>query len=64
MGGESPISFLSIDAYGRRYVDDEDFDRFFVLVGAMDDEYLQHVDRVRKAEKEAEENRKRFAEGG
>lgn len=61
MGGESPISFMSIDAYARRYVEDEEFDRFFVLVGAMDDEYLKHVKRVADAEKQAEENRQRVA---
>ena len=41
--GLGPISFLSIDAYGRRYgIDDlDEFDRFLSIIRAMDAEYLQ-----------------------
>lgn len=60
MGGESPISFASLDAYARRYgINDVEFETFMVIMSAMDDEYLQHVARKAKAEREAEEQRKR-----
>lgn len=40
-GGESPISFVAIDAYARRYgIDGEAFDRFVSLINAVDDEWL------------------------
>jgi hypothetical protein len=46
-GGETPISFASVDAYARRYkIDGVAFETFYALIGAMDDEYLQHVARV------------------
>lgn len=66
MGGESPIIFLSLDAYARRYgIADVEFEQFLALVGAMDDEYLEHVSRVAQAEKEraAEEARIKAREG-
>lgn len=63
MGGESPISFMSVDVYARRYgIEDVAFETFHALIGAMDDEYLQHVARKAKAEREAEENRRRNQE--
>jgi hypothetical protein len=59
MGGESPISFASFDAYARRYeITGIQFDTFLVLVGAMDDEYLQHAARVAKESREIEERRR------
>jgi hypothetical protein len=59
MGDESPISFSSLDAYARRYdISGIQFDTFLVLVGAMDDEYLQHVARVAKELRENEERRR------
>lgn len=65
MGGESPITFLSIDAYARRYeIHGVEFETFLALVGALDEEYLEHVAREAKKEREAEENRKRMMEGG
>lgn len=40
-GGESPIGFVAIDAYARRYgIDGDAFDRFMRLVNAIDDEWL------------------------
>lgn len=51
-GGESPISFLAIDAYARRYgIDGEGFDRFLSLVNAVDDTWLDW-----KAEKAKEKS--------
>ncbi len=44
MGGHSPISFASIDAYARRYgVVDDAFDHLLVFVTAIDDEWLKIV---------------------
>ncbi len=49
-GGETPIAFLSLDAYARRYdIQGVEFETFLALVGAMDDEYLEHVARRDKA---------------
>ncbi len=60
-GGESPIVFVALDTYARRYeIKGVEFETFLALVGAMDDEYLQHVARAAAEEKQAEENRKRF----
>lgn len=40
-GGESPIAFVAIDAYARRYgIEGEAFDRFIGLINAIDDEWL------------------------
>jgi hypothetical protein len=65
MGGESPISFLSIDAYARRYdIRGVEFEMFHVLVTGLDEEYLEHVAREAKKERETEENRRRISEGG
>jgi hypothetical protein len=42
LGGESPISFLAIDAYARRYgIESDAFDRFLRLVNAIDDEWMK-----------------------
>ncbi|MHC2251040.1 hypothetical protein ACVILK_000732 [Bradyrhizobium embrapense] len=65
MGGESPITFLSIDAYARRYgICGVEFETFLALVGGLDEEYLEHVAREARKEREAEDNRKRMTEGG
>lgn len=59
MGGETPISFSSLDAYARRYsIVDVQFETFLALVGAMDDEYLQHAARVAKESKENEDRKR------
>lgn len=59
MGGESPISFMALDAYARRYsIEGEAFDRFLTFMSALDDEWLEY--QAKKA-KEAEEERKRRA---
>jgi hypothetical protein len=58
LGGETPISFVALDTYARRYgIDNVEFETFLILVGNMDDEYLQHVARKTKAE-EAERKRR------
>ncbi|NEV75464.1 hypothetical protein DYI24_00010 [Rhodopseudomonas sp. BR0C11] len=49
-GGQTQISFLAIDRYAARYgISGTEFETFFALICAMDDEYLQHV--AREAEK-------------
>ncbi len=56
MGGESPISFLALDAYARRYeIRGVEFENFMAFVSAMDEEYLEHVDRKAKEKPETEE---------
>ena len=58
-GGETPISFMSLDAYARRYsIAGFQFEVFLALVGALDDEYLQHVARREKEAKDAEEQKR------
>lgn len=43
-GGETPISFMALDAYARRYgLEGEAFERFVAFLTAMDDEWLEHV---------------------
>lgn len=44
LGGESPISFIAIDTYGRRYgFQGEDFDILRTAVAALDREWLDFV---------------------
>lgn len=65
MGGQSPISFLSIDTYARRYdIRGVEFETFLAFVSAMDEEFLEYVQREAEKEKEAEDERKRLREGG
>ncbi|MCW2195033.1 hypothetical protein AB7M45_007806 [Bradyrhizobium elkanii] len=65
MGGQSPITFLSIDTYARRYdIRGVEFETFLAFVSAMDEEFLEHVQREADREKEAEESRKALREGG
>ncbi|OKO83382.1 hypothetical protein AC629_22850 [Bradyrhizobium sp. NAS80.1] len=65
MGGESPIMFLSIDAYARRYrIRGAAFETFHALVGAMDEEYLEHVQRKADDARQADEERRRVAGRG
>lgn len=43
-GGETPISFLALDRYARRYgIEGEAFDRFLAFMDAIDSEWLDHV---------------------
>lgn len=57
-GGESPISFTSIDRYAARFgIERAEFATFLALVTAMDEEYLAHVDRTAKAKADAEKSR-------
>lgn len=58
-GGESPISFASLNAYADRYgIAGIQFETFLALVGAMDDEYLQHAAKIAKEARDAEERRR------
>lgn len=44
LGGESPISFMAISEYGRRYrIEGEDFDLLLDMVAALDREWLDFV---------------------
>ena len=55
-GGQSQISFGSIDGYARRYgIAGVLFETFKAVVLEMDNEYLLHVER--EAEKASERNR-------
>lgn len=59
MGGQSPITFVSLDAYARRYaIVDMQFETLLVLVGAMDEEYLEHVARVAEEHRQEEERKR------
>lgn len=49
MGGETPISFMAMNAYAERYrISGEAFDRFLIFLDAIDTEWLAYV--ARKAE--------------
>ncbi|WP_421522350.1 phage tail assembly chaperone [Ochrobactrum quorumnocens] len=49
MGGESPISFLAMDCYARRYgIDGVFFDTFRALISALDAEWLDHLNETNK----------------
>jgi hypothetical protein len=54
MGGETPIGFMALDAYARRYgIDGEAFERFHTFMSAIDDEWLSYV-AAKSKEREAE----------
>lgn len=43
MGGETPISFMALDAYARRYgIEGEAFERFIIFMTAIDEEWLEY----------------------
>lgn len=43
-GGETPISFMALDGYARRYgIEGEAFERFLAFLTALDDEWLEYV---------------------
>lgn len=51
-GGETPISFMALDAYARRYgIEGEAFDRFLSFMTALDDEWLQYKAKQEKQDK-------------
>lgn len=53
MGGETPISFVALDAYARRYgIEGEAFDRFHQFMTAIDGAWLDHVAERAKAAEE------------
>lgn len=60
MGGETPIPFLAIDAWARRYrIADADFDMARRLILAMDGVHLEIVARrAREAADQAERDRR------
>lgn len=50
MGGQTPIGFLALDAYARRYgIEGEAFERFHRFVTAIDGEWLSHVAETSRA---------------
>lgn len=60
MGGESPILFTAIDAYGARFgFDGTEFDILIALVREMDAEYLDWLEDRRKADEAAREAREK-----
>jgi hypothetical protein len=43
-GGETPISFMALDGYARRYgIEGEAFERFLAFMTALDDEWLEYM---------------------
>jgi hypothetical protein len=43
-GGETPIGFMALDAYARRYgIEGEAFDRYLTFMTEIDEEWLEHV---------------------
>lgn len=43
-GGETPISFMALNGYARRYgIEGEAFERFLAFLTALDDEWLEYV---------------------
>lgn len=43
-GGETPISFMALDGYARRYgIEGEAFDRFVAFMTEIDDEWLEYA---------------------
>jgi hypothetical protein len=54
-GGETPISFLALDAYARRFgIEGEAFDRFHTFMTAIDADWLTHVAEKARERREAE----------
>jgi len=54
-GGETPISFLALDAYARRFgIEGEAFDRFHTFMTSIDAEWLTHVAEKARERREAE----------
>jgi hypothetical protein len=44
MGGETPIGFMALDTYARRYgIEGEAFERFLAFMTAIDDEWLDYL---------------------
>jgi hypothetical protein len=51
-GGETPISFLALDAYARRYgIEGEAFERYLAFMQALDEEWLAFVGERAKSKK-------------
>jgi hypothetical protein len=51
-GGETPISFMALDGYARRYgIEGEAFERFLAFMTALDDEWLEYRAQSEKSEK-------------
>lgn len=49
MGGETPISFIALDAYARRYsIEGEAFERFLTFMTAIDDEWQEYRSKLDK----------------
>jgi hypothetical protein len=60
MGGEMPVTFAAINAYAARYgIVGQDFDEFFTLFRAIDDEWLAWVTEKAKEERAREEAKRK-----
>lgn len=54
-GGATAISYLAVSAYARDFgITGEDYDVFLRLMSELDQEYLEHLERSRPAEKTKE----------
>ncbi len=50
-GGETPISFMALDGYARRYgIEGEAFERFLAFMTALDDEWQEYRAQTDKPE--------------
>ncbi|MBN9242429.1 MAG: hypothetical protein J0I98_06515 [Mesorhizobium sp.] len=49
-GGQTPISFMALDGYARRYgIEGEAFERFLAFMNQIDDEWLEYAAQDSKA---------------
>lgn len=47
-GGETPINFMALDRYAQRYgIEGEAFERFLAFMDAIDNEWLDYVEKSR-----------------
>jgi hypothetical protein len=54
MGGETPIGFMALDAYARRYgIEGKMFERFHTFMTAIDDEWLTYGAKQPKTDTES-----------
>lgn len=51
-GGVTPIHYTALSTYARDFgIAGDDFDVFLRLMGELDDEYMQHLERTKPPDK-------------